>query len=103
MAIRYRAAHYLVMIDGAFTDDGVWYVDIVLLVDPPPGLAAHEEVIRDAKRAIRLGVNEETRRGRELGARTIRIRRTPDVRRARLQSLRPPEARPDEDLGESAS
>lgn len=102
MAIRYRAAHYLAMIDGAFTDDGVWFVDVVLLVDPPPGLEAREEMIRDAKRAIGLGVTEETRRGRELGARTIRVRRTPEVRRTRLQPLRRREARPDEDLGEPA-
>ena len=87
MAIRYRAPRYLALIDGAFTDEGVWFIDIVLLVDPPPEVFARAALVRDAKRAILLGVIEETRRGRALGARTIQVREAPDIRRARLQPL----------------
>lgn len=101
MAIRYRAPHYLVLIDGAFTDDGVWFVDIVVLVDPPPGVDAREAVVRDAKRVIVLGVIEETRRGRELGARTIQVRQAPDVRRARLQPLQSGGTRRETEAGEA--
>ena len=83
MAIRYRTPHYTALIDGAFDESGVWFIEVAVVLNPPSDPEAREALVRDAKRVILLGVIEETRRGRSLGARTVRVRENPLVRRAR--------------------
>jgi len=87
MAIRYRTPYFLVMVDGAFDQDGVWIVESAVVLLAPFDPAKRETLLHQVKRAVLLGVYEESRRGRALGAREVRVNDTPLVRRAGEQDV----------------
>jgi hypothetical protein len=79
MAIRYRTPHYLVLVDGAFDESGVWIIDAHVILARLVDVAARAKIIEEIKRAVFLGIVEESRRGKALGAREIRISADPIV------------------------
>ena len=80
MGFRWRTADFVALVDGAFDDNGEWFVDVTLvhreMVDP----VSRNNLIDEAKRALILGVIEETQRGCALGAKKIRVAPKPRVR-----------------------
>ena len=80
MAIRYRTTHYLVVVDGAFDERGVWMIQASVFLMGPVDASLRENVIVEAKRAVLLAIIEESRRGRIMGAKQIQVSRSPLVR-----------------------
>jgi hypothetical protein len=79
MAIRYQTRQFLALVDGAFDDQGAWRIEAAVVLRTPTDPARRDALADEARRAVLRGVAEETRRGRSLGAHTIRISDSPVV------------------------
>src|SRR5258706_8953963 len=88
MGFRWRTADFAALVDGAFDETGEWFVDVTLVHREMRDPVSRRNLIDEAKRAMILGVIEETRRGRSLGAKKVRVAERPRIRCAGKNDLR---------------
>lgn len=73
MGFKQRTRDYVALVDGAFDETGEWFVEVSLIYREMSDPLSRETLIAEAKRALLLGVIEESQRGRALGAEKVRV------------------------------
>ena len=73
MAYRKETSDFTVDVDGAFDVDGIWRIDAVLRFREGISDVDKSKLVGEARLAVVLGIVQAVRRGRALGATSVRV------------------------------